>query len=222
MKKAVVTFLSILILLSVFCLIAYSAPVFGDVNSDGSITADDARTVLRASVGLTQLSDEEKIFADMNRDGRITADDARTILRISVDLEPVPTVDNHIYIPSCGMDADYVIGDVTQTAVNENDIVCNLTLMNPDNPLFMGHSYNTFRKLPDIKIGDKIYLTINGETKIYTVTVSEPGSVVDNGTNIQGESTGTKLIYSSPVSTLHLYTCYVFYGRWIVLAELNS
>ena len=56
MKKAVVTFLSILILLSVFCLIAYSAPVFGDVNSDGSITADDARTVLRGKTGDGSLS----------------------------------------------------------------------------------------------------------------------------------------------------------------------
>ena len=94
MKKAVITLLSAVILLPVFCMVVYSAPIFGDVDGDGSITADDARTVLRASVGLTQLSDEEKIFADMNRDGRITADDARTILRISVDLEPVPTAEN--------------------------------------------------------------------------------------------------------------------------------
>lgn len=96
MKKAVVL-LSVVLLLLGFCLIAYSAPVFGDVNSDGSITADDARTVLRASVGLTQLSDEEKIFADMNRDGRITADDARTILRISVGLEDAILVSDYRY-----------------------------------------------------------------------------------------------------------------------------
>lgn len=97
MKKAVVTFLSAMILLPVFCLIAYSAPVFGDVNSDGNISADDARIALRASVGLTQLSEEEKIFADMNRDGKISADDARTILRISVGLEDAILVSDYRY-----------------------------------------------------------------------------------------------------------------------------
>lgn len=222
MKKAATAALLMSISLAAFSVSVFASPIYGDIDGDGSITASDARHVLRAAVGLEELTEEEFRLADYDRNGELTAGDARMILRMSVGLEDAPVSDNHIFIPSCGMDADFVLGEVSQEAVNNNDIVCNLTLMNSDNPLFMGHSFGTFRKLPDIKVGDKIYLTLNGEQRTYTVTVSEPGTVIDNGTDIKGEATGTKLIYTSSTPTLHLYTCYIYYDRWIVIAELKS
>ena len=72
----------------------------GDVNNDGFIYADDARTVLRISVGLESWDYvagfcyypdfyDYKSAADADGDGFITAADARLILRIAVKLEPM-------------------------------------------------------------------------------------------------------------------------------------
>ncbi len=64
----------------------YAIP-FGDMDSDNKITASDARTVLRASVGLEELSAEKAFLADIDGDSSVTAADARLILRTSVALE---------------------------------------------------------------------------------------------------------------------------------------
>ena len=61
--------------------------VKGDVNSDGRITAADARAALRASAKLDVLSSNALLAADMDSNGRITAADARKILRISARLD---------------------------------------------------------------------------------------------------------------------------------------
>ena len=58
----------------------------GDVNMDGSVNAGDAVLVLRYSVSLTELTDEQKIFADCNNDSLINAGDAVYILRYAVGL----------------------------------------------------------------------------------------------------------------------------------------
>lgn len=63
--------------------IAYMSYLKGDVNGDGKITAADARTALRASAQLENLSESEAYRADMNNDGKITAADAREILNRS-------------------------------------------------------------------------------------------------------------------------------------------
>ncbi len=59
----------------------------GDLNNDGDITAGEARTVLRAAVGLDQLAADIIAYADMNYDGALNAGDARSVLRISVNLD---------------------------------------------------------------------------------------------------------------------------------------
>lgn len=65
-----------------------SAALVGDViDNDSQVTANDARFVLRASVGLETLTEEQKLIADIDEDGKISASDARDILRISVGLE---------------------------------------------------------------------------------------------------------------------------------------
>lgn len=61
--------------------------ILGDVDGDGKVTASDSRTILRASVGLEKLTEEQKKAADIDEDGKITASDARLALRDSVGLE---------------------------------------------------------------------------------------------------------------------------------------
>ena len=59
----------------------------GDVNSDGKITASDARLALRISANLHSPTVDERLAADYNLDGKVTASDARKILRKSANLE---------------------------------------------------------------------------------------------------------------------------------------
>ena len=61
--------------------------ILGDVDGDGNVTASDSRIILRASVGLETLTEEQKKAADIDEDGKITASDARLALRDSVGLE---------------------------------------------------------------------------------------------------------------------------------------
>ncbi len=65
----------------------YTAPTTGDVDESGDITASDARLVLRASVGLEEMTSIMKKRGDTDGDGQITAADARSILRASVGLD---------------------------------------------------------------------------------------------------------------------------------------
>ncbi len=60
---------------------------YGDIDSDGKITASDARLTLRASVGLENLSEASIKAADIDKNGTVSASDARLILRASVGLE---------------------------------------------------------------------------------------------------------------------------------------
>lgn len=61
----------------------------GDINGDGKASASDARTALRASVGLERLNEWQTAAANMDSPklDKITAGDARFILRLSVGLE---------------------------------------------------------------------------------------------------------------------------------------
>lgn len=61
--------------------------VRGDVNGNGIVTSEDARTTLRAAARLEVLSSKQKKIADIDGDGFITSGDARTILRIAAKLE---------------------------------------------------------------------------------------------------------------------------------------
>ena len=59
----------------------------GDVDGNGTITANDARQTLRAAVGLVKLSGMTLFAGDADRNDEISANDARLILRASVGLE---------------------------------------------------------------------------------------------------------------------------------------
>ncbi len=63
------------------------SPLMGDIDSDGFVTASDARMVLRRSVQLEVFTDRQTALGDMDNDGTITASDARLTLRTAVALE---------------------------------------------------------------------------------------------------------------------------------------
>ena len=67
----------------------YTAVLLGDADKNGSITAADARFVLRAAVNLEKCEDGTELFTvcDVDKNKVITASDARLILRTSVNLE---------------------------------------------------------------------------------------------------------------------------------------
>lgn len=59
----------------------------GDIDTNGKISASDARLVLRASAKLESFNAEQTKAADVNGDNKITASDARKILRVSAKLD---------------------------------------------------------------------------------------------------------------------------------------
>ena len=61
--------------------------VRNDISCDGSLSAEDARIALRASVGLESINDAQCLAGDTDGDGKLTAGDARILLRLSVGLE---------------------------------------------------------------------------------------------------------------------------------------
>lgn len=93
MKKAILLIFTLCILVLGFCFTA--GAITCDVDADGSVTAADARLVLRYSVGLERLTGEALREADPNFDAMITAADARYILRMSVGLEKAPLTNEY-------------------------------------------------------------------------------------------------------------------------------
>ena len=64
--------------------------VWGDMNFNGVTGTDDARTLLRASIGLENLTDEQAAWGDLDQhsaEHKITTADARLALRMSIGLD---------------------------------------------------------------------------------------------------------------------------------------
>ena len=87
MRKILSVILCVCLVLCCMPLAALAAAI-GDVNASNSVTAEDARTILRAAVGYINYQ-SAKLFnaADVDRDGSIAAADARLALRAAVGLE---------------------------------------------------------------------------------------------------------------------------------------
>ena len=60
--------------------------IYGDVDGDGAITANDALMILRNSVGMETFTPEQFKLADIDDDGAISANDALAVLRHSVGM----------------------------------------------------------------------------------------------------------------------------------------
>ena len=67
--------------------LAYTVIVLGDANRDGTITASDARKVLRITAELDEVQELDDLIVDCDFNERTTASDARIILRVSADLQ---------------------------------------------------------------------------------------------------------------------------------------
>ena len=61
--------------------------ILGDVNGDGYVKANDARTALRAAAKLEELNEKALKAADIDGNGKITAAEARKILRFAAKLD---------------------------------------------------------------------------------------------------------------------------------------
>lgn len=86
LSKGISAVLLLTILFTLLPVSAFSAFLSGDVDSDGRITAGDARIILRLSVGLDKIDEEIRKKADIDENGTIDAEDARLALRLSTGL----------------------------------------------------------------------------------------------------------------------------------------
>jgi hypothetical protein len=84
-KKILAVLLSLVLMLSAG--LTALAAANGDLNNDNKITTEDARKILRASIGLETLNAAGKKAADMDLDGSVTTADARLALRVAIGLE---------------------------------------------------------------------------------------------------------------------------------------
>lgn len=64
----------------------FAAPALGDVDSNGKVTAKDARMILRHSAKIENLSDSVIPVADADGNGKVSATDARLVLRFASKL----------------------------------------------------------------------------------------------------------------------------------------
>ena len=80
-------FLAVLLTVGVMCVFAGNTYLKGDVDHDGFVRANDARSVLRYAAMIDAGWDIDLTLADFNGDGNVRADDARRILRVSADIE---------------------------------------------------------------------------------------------------------------------------------------
>ena len=61
----------------------------GDADHSGFVDVKDARSILRVSVRLETVPEQDLPYADLDADGKITSSDARLILRTCVKLDPI-------------------------------------------------------------------------------------------------------------------------------------
>lgn len=67
----------------------YTIIMLGDANEDGRMTPADSTALLRAYVGLSEMSDVQKTAIDVNKDGKVTPADSTVVLRAYVGLESI-------------------------------------------------------------------------------------------------------------------------------------
>lgn len=157
--------------------------------------------------------------------------------------------DNTIWIPGTKINSRFHIGKFTQGNVDRNDILYTenaYKVKDPSNPFILGHNYGTMGELPNVKVGQHVYISVNGQVETYEVVVSEY-AVEPDGIHMVGKTTGVSIwdTYGSTLNheyasfgrkhdgvdrlednsgkTLHMYTCHGNSnagGRWIVLATL--
>lgn len=144
--------------------------------------------------------------------------------------------DKHIYIPTAGINAKFSVNYFTQSAVDGNDIVYTERAYSGDgsnNPFVLGHDFGTLGTMHNAKVGDKIYLKLDGRIETYEIVISEYALECADEVNIAGKESGIsvwstlssdlpsdyatfgKLHHGEDLwedvddgKTLHMYTCH--------------
>lgn len=132
---------------------------------------------------------------------------------------------NMIYILGTGINHYFVQGDMDQDLIDQNDIVYTYAYDwggGENDPFILGHDYNTLGMLKNTKVGQNIYIKINGVVKTYRVFVSEFAMQTMDHTDIICQSSGYSIFDTFGTETLHMYTCdkRAYNRRWIVFATL--
>lgn len=128
LKKKIAAFLVFVMLIMGSVTTANAAVLsakLGDVDADGSVDEADSLFVLRASVNLETLTDEQFHRADMNGDGKADSFDALTILRMSVSmLDNSMTVGKPFQYTKAvnGIDVSFWQGDIDFEKVKRSGI----------------------------------------------------------------------------------------------------
>lgn len=130
--------------------------------------------------------------------------------------------ESSIYIHGTGVCHNITKSSFTQGAVDTYDIVYTYGF-DVNNPFVLGHKYGTMGNLHKTKVGQFIYILMDGVVETYEVVVSEFAMQSSSRTTIIGQTTGHSIWDRFGDKTLHMYTCYGGSGgRWIVLAKLVS
>ncbi len=95
MKKMMVACL-VFVLILITSISAFAA-YLGDINNDGSVSAADARIILRHSAKIESIADEKISIADVDKNGNVNAADARLALRMSAKLDELIEDHTHDY-----------------------------------------------------------------------------------------------------------------------------
>ena len=164
----------------------------GDVDNDGKVTASDARQILRYSICLEDISEENLPYGNPDFNQSITAADARLALRASVNLE---SLQGHYYEKKDGV---YLCLYCKQSFSVEKNHIHNFEYADcfssgkcdcgADNKIVRGHIYSKTKPLCSIcgiNAGgfEKVYADISGITaKIHSFAANAENGI-KNGDN---------------------------------------
>ncbi len=112
-----------------------SERILGDVDGNGDVSVNDARTVLRAAVKLETLTGSKFSIADMDSNGDISVNDARSVLRTAVKLDKVVKT---------SMTSDDYLNSIVNWALN---FVKNVPAVSKDLNLAGDDSKNAYYKI---------------------------------------------------------------------------
>ena len=148
---------------------------YGDVNCDGRVSADDARRILRFSVGLEMPGNYlEQVLADIDCSGSVTAEDARLALRTAVGLNP-----KNEYIYSLPRYAGLIAGKSVELAKQGEKLLITASTTGSNAVTKCGFRSIKLQKLVDGVWTDMKDFTWknqfnNTNSKVFSVAVSVP------------------------------------------------
>ncbi len=93
--------------------------VYGDIDNNDKIDADDSLSILKAAVGIESYNEQQTAQADVDKDGVITATDALSVLRYSVGIEDGNVGQEFAYD---GEVSDTVNPDKPDDKTDDNDV----------------------------------------------------------------------------------------------------